>query len=183
MKRTAAALLISIVSFSALAANGLRVVTAGPVGEVATLAEANEVRVVFSEPMVTLGKIPQPVVAPFFKIEPAVAGKFRWSGTTTLIFTPDAPLPYATEYTVTIDKSAKSISGKTLDQPYSWKFTTPTVQLRSADWYRKKNGAVVIGLRFNQPVDAAALLPHLQLRTLAHELPPIAPPEGDVAAF
>ena len=57
------------------------------------LAEANEVRVVFSEPMVTLGKIPQPVVAPFFRIEPAVKGTFRWSGTTTLIFTPE-PLPF-----------------------------------------------------------------------------------------
>src|SRR5688500_8947057 len=113
MKRIAAALLISFVSLSATAANGLRVVTAGPVGEVATLAEANEVRVVFSEPMVALGKIPEPVVAPFFRIEPAVAGKYRWSGTTTLIFTPDKPLPYATEYTVTVDTSAKAISGKT----------------------------------------------------------------------
>jgi hypothetical protein len=183
MNRIAAALLIAFVSFSALAQNGLRVVNAGPVGEVASLAEANEVRVVFSEPMVALGKIPDVVAAPFFKIEPAVVGKFRWSGTTTLIFTPDKPLPYSTEYTVTIDKSAKAVSGKTLDQPYKWTFTTPTVQLRSADWYRKKNGALVIGLRFNQPVDAAALLPHLQLRTVGHELPIIATPEGDLAAF
>ena len=183
MNRIAAALLVSLVSMSALAANGLRVVSAGPVGEVATLAEANEVRVVFSEPMVTLGKIPVPVVAPFLEIDPAVAGKYRWSGTTTLIFTPDQPLPYATTYRVTVAKSAKSVSGKTLDQPFQWTFTTPTIQLRSAEWYRKKNGAVVIGMRFNQPVDAAAVLPHLQLRTVGHELPAVPAPEGNLAAF
>src|SRR5688572_27695755 len=165
------------------AANGLRVVSVGPVGETATLAEANEIRVVFSEPMVALGKIPQPVTAPFFKIEPAVKGTFRWSGTTTLIFTPAASLPYATEYSVTVDKTAKAISGHTLDQPYRWTFTTPTIRLMRTDWYRRSNGAVVIGLWFNQPVEATVLAPYLKLRTQAHqiELPPV-PPEGEPKA-
>jgi alpha-2-macroglobulin len=184
MKRIVAALFVLSIAISASAANGLKVVSAGPVGEVASLAEANEVRVVFSEPMVVLGKIPTPVTAPYFKIAPAVKGAFRWSGTTTLIFTPDKPLPYATEYTVTIDKSAKAISGRTLDQEYGWTFTTPTIQLRSTDWYRKDNGAVVIGLRFNQPVKAESILPHLQLRTQGHELQAIEPPPvGDKAGF
>lgn len=183
MKRTAVALLLFLSTFPALAANGLRVVSAGPVGEVATLAEANEIRVVFSEPMVVLGKIPQPVTAPFFKMQPAVAGTFRWSGTTTLIFTPSKPLPYATEYAVTVDKSAKAVSGKTLDQPYRWTFTTPTIHLSFTDWYRKTNGAIVIALRFNQPVDGAQIVPHLQLRTKAHELPAIEAPEGDATGF
>ena len=73
---------------------------AGPDGELTTLDQANEIRVVFSEPMVTLGRIPQPVTAPFVRIEPAIRGTFRWSGTTILIFTPDPrqPLPYATTY-------------------------------------------------------------------------------------
>ena len=43
----------------------LAVVSAGPTGEVASLAEANEVRIVFSEPMVTLGRIPPSVRPPF----------------------------------------------------------------------------------------------------------------------
>ena len=67
----------------------LRVVSSGPTGEIADIAQANEVRVVFSEPMVTLGRIPEPVTAPFFQITPAVRGTFRWSGTTILIFTPE----------------------------------------------------------------------------------------------
>ncbi|HYI10473.1 MAG TPA: alpha-2-macroglobulin family protein [Thermoanaerobaculia bacterium] len=182
MKRAGLALLLPLLlTFSLQAAPTLRVVSAGPVGEASTLAEANEVRVVFSEPMVVLGRIPNPVTAPFFKIEPAVKGTFRWSGTTTLIFTPDKALPFGTEFAVTVDKSAKAVSGNTLDQPYRWTFTTPTIRLLSADWYRKANGSVVIGLRFNQPVDPETLVPHLKLRTQAHtvELPPVTGAEGE----
>ncbi len=180
MRRALAALALLLVSTSLFAAEGLRIVSAGPVGETATLAEANEIRVVFSEPMVVLGRIPQPVTAPFLKIEPAVKGTFRWSGTTTLIFTPSEPLPYATEFKVTVEKSAKSVAGNTLDQPYRWSFTTPTIRLLRADWYRKSNGSVVIALRFNQAVDAQTLVPHLKLQTQAHaiELPPI-PASGE----
>ena len=170
-----------MIAAAAFAANGLRVVSAGPVGEVATLAEANEIRVVFSEPMVALGKIPDPVLAPFFQIQPAVKGTFRWSGTTTLIFTPSPQLPFATQYTVTIDPTVKSLAGKSLDKQYRWTFMTPTVRLLSTDWYRrvdKPGNPVVIGLRFNQPVDAKTIIQHLQLRTQAHQIdvPPIEDP-------
>ncbi|HEX2835537.1 MAG TPA: alpha-2-macroglobulin family protein [Thermoanaerobaculia bacterium] len=170
MKRIAVALALVVLTASAHAAATLRVVTAGPVGEVASQAEANEIRAVFSEPMVVLGRIPQPVVVPFVRIEPAVKGSFRWSGTTTLIFTPEKQLPFATEYKVTIDKSAKAVSGNTLDQTYSWTFVTPTIRLLRNDYYRKPNGAVVIGLRFNQPVDPATVVPHIGIRTRAHEI-------------
>ncbi len=79
-------------------ARSLTIVNTNPTGEVQNLAEANEIRIVFSEPMVTLGKIPAVVRPPYVRIAPAVPGSFRWSGTTILIFTPDAksPLPFAT---------------------------------------------------------------------------------------
>ena len=181
MRKSVAALLFLFLAAPAFAAATLRVVSAGPVGETATLAEANEVRVVFSEPMVVLGKIPNPVTAPFFRIAPAVKGTFRWSGTTTLIFTPDKPLPYATRYSVTVDKTAKSVSGNTLDQAYEWTFSTPAIRLRSTDWYRKDNGAIVVALRFNQPVKADVLLPHLRLRTVAHNIELPEQPQGEPA--
>ncbi|HVR39489.1 MAG TPA: alpha-2-macroglobulin family protein [Thermoanaerobaculia bacterium] len=173
MKRIAVALFVSLALAAPLAAQGLRILNAGPNGEVATLAEANEIRVTFSEPMVNLGTIPTPVAAPFFKISPAIKGSFRWSDTTTLIFTPAAPLPYATKYDVTIDPSKKSIAGKALPEPYKFSFTTPTIRLQSTQWYRKggnvANG-VIIALRFNQPVNASTILGHLQLRTSRHVL-------------
>src|SRR5262249_41915307 len=121
---------------SARPSDALTVVSSGPHGEAASLAEANEIRVVFSEPMVALGRIPPVVTAPFFKISPAVRGTFRWSGTTILIFTPDHVdrLPYATRYTVTIDSTAKAISGRKLAKPFQFDFTTPTVHLKQTHW-------------------------------------------------
>ena len=69
--------------------------------------------------------------APFVRITPALAGAFRWSGTTILIFTPDPkkPLPFATKYDVTVDTTAVAVSGRTLATPHHFTFTTPTVKL------------------------------------------------------
>ena len=81
--------------------------------------------------MVALGRIPARVQPAFFKIEPAVPGAFRWSGTTILIFTPDAkrPLALATTYKVTIAAGAAAVSGRKLARPFTLTFTTPTVRL------------------------------------------------------
>jgi uncharacterized protein YfaS (alpha-2-macroglobulin family) len=162
-----------LVHASAQPAPALRVVTAGPANEVESLAEANEIRVVFSEPMVVLGRIPQPVRAPFFAIRPALAGTFRWSGTTILIFTPDPkrPLPFATPYEITIDASATAITGRRLASPYTFRFTTPTVKLLRTEHYRRDqqhNRPVVILMRFNQPVREQDVLAHLRAQYAGH---------------
>src|SRR5690349_18329929 len=155
-------------SGTARSADALTIVSSGPHGESATLAEANEIRVVFSEPMVALGKIPPIVRAPFFKVMPAIRGTFRWSGTTILIFTPDHVdrLPYATKYTVTVDTTAKAISGRRLATPYEFTFLTPTVHLKQTHWYRKAqrfDSPLIVPLRFNQPVKPADIAAHLSL--------------------
>ena len=118
---------------------GLTVVSTSPHDEVASLAEAGEIRVVFSEPMVSLGRIPADVRPSFFTISPALPGTFRWSGTTVLIFTPEPkyPVPYATTYQVTIAAGATAASGQTLTKPVTFSFTTPTVRLRRTIWYRR----------------------------------------------
>src|ERR1041385_8718504 len=143
MKRFAAAALICFAAAAAWAQEKkVSIVKAGPIGELATLAEANEIRVVFSGPMVAVGKIPKNLTIPWFHITPDVKGAFRWSGTTTLIFTPAQPLPYATKYDVSIDAPQ-------LDRPYTFSFITPTIQLKQTYWYRKGgtvDGPVVIGL-------------------------------------
>jgi uncharacterized protein YfaS (alpha-2-macroglobulin family) len=191
MKRFAFGIVL-LAALSAHAANKLTILKAGPVGELATLAEANEIRVVFSEPMVVVGKIPKTIVAPWFRIDPPVKGTFRWSGTTTLIFTPDpkTPLPFATKFDVTIDSSAKTVSGNTLDKTYSFSFITPTIQLKSTAFYRKGgrfDAPIVIVLRFNQPVEAKTIVEHLQLKTKSHELKapdtPTATDAQSLAAF
>ena len=72
-------------SASASAQTTLAVVSAQPTGEIATLAQADEIRVRFSEPMVPIGRIPDRVDAPFFSIRPAVTGTLRWAGPTILV--------------------------------------------------------------------------------------------------
>ena len=192
MRQTLSALVLSVLvlAWGSLpagaqppAGGSLRVLSVGPQGEIASLDEANEIRVVFSEPMVTLGQIPARVAAPFFRIRPAVPGSFRWSGTTILIFTPEPkrPLPYATTYEVTIDASVAAVSGRRLQRPHTFTFTTPTVKLLQTTWYRRngRSGAqVVILMRFNQPVEGQDVASHTSAQFVPHDwAPPEAPDE------
>jgi alpha-2-macroglobulin len=152
----------------------LSVVNAQPTGEIASLEQAAEVRVRFSEPMVPIGRIPDTVVAPFFSIRPAVAGTFRWAGPTLLVFTPDpkAPLPRATRYDVTIAAGATAVSGRRLASGYTFEFTTPTPRLLQTNWYRvngRYDRPAVIVLRFNQAMRPADVLAHATARYQPHE--------------
>jgi uncharacterized protein YfaS (alpha-2-macroglobulin family) len=152
----------------------LTILEASPRGEVGSRAEANEIRLIFSEPMIALGRAPANPAIPWVSITPRIAGQFRWSGTTVLLFTPDpaAPLPDATTYTVIVDAGATSAAGRRLGTPFRFQFTTPTVRLRSAEWYRKSGRAdspVVIALQFNQRVRPADVLAHLRVHHEAHD--------------
>ena len=160
----------------------LRIVSAGPSGEVAAVEEANEIRVVFSESMVPLGRVPPKPGPAFFHISPAVAGTFRWSGTTILIFTPARTLPLATKYDVTIDAAAAADSGRRLERPYRFTFTTPTARLLQTHWYRpggRYDRPPVIVLRFNQPVKPEDVAAHV---TAHFERHPFEPPAFSTAA-
>lgn len=164
----------------------LTVVSTGPSGELRQIDDANEIRVIFSEPMVSLGRIPTNPTPSWIHITPAIAGAFRWSGTTILMFTPDpaAPLPFATRYSVTIDRAAASAAGRALAQPVEFAFTTPTVRLTSARWARQNgrvDDRVALALRFNQPVRVSDLLAHLVVRFQSHAWDPPAFPARERA--
>jgi uncharacterized protein YfaS (alpha-2-macroglobulin family) len=152
----------------------LTIVNAAPQGEVTARSDASEIRVLFSEPMVSLGRIPEHPAPDWIHVTPAIAGTYRWSGTTMLVFTPDpmTPLPDSTTYTVTVDASATSVSGHRLGAPYAFRFTTPTVKLASLHWYRRDGRVtrpVVLILDFNQRVAADTLLAHARVRYRAHD--------------
>src|SRR5262249_12874634 len=159
----------------------LGVASAGPTGDLAKREQAREIRVVFSEPMVELGKIPAKVEAPFFSIEPKVEGAFRWSGTKTLIFTPSRPLPSGTKFEVTVSAGAAAVSGRTLSSPYRFSFTTPGIRLMRSSWYRrsgKSDSPIVLVLQFNQPVQASAIARSTKLSYTPHEWSEPKPPVG-----
>jgi uncharacterized protein YfaS (alpha-2-macroglobulin family) len=159
----------------------LRVVSAGPSGEIQKADEANEIRVVFSEPMVPLGRVSQKLKPAFFHITPDVPGVFRWSGTTILILTPARRLPLATKYDVTIDAGTVAISGRTLAAAYTFSFMTPPASLVQTDWYRpggRADGAPIVVLRFNQPVKPEDVVAHARAIFQSHSfVPPVIPQE------
>lgn len=162
------------VTVPARAQTALTVVSGQPSREIRSLAEAAEIRVRFSEPMVPIGRMSDQVTAPFFSVRPALAGSFRWAGPTILVFTPDPkiPLPYATRYDVTIAATATAASGRRLERAYTFNFTTPTVRLLQTQWYRingRYDQKVVLALRFNQPVRADDVLAHTAARYQPHE--------------
>lgn len=153
----------------------LRVVSAGPTGEIRAGEEGNEIRVVFSEPMVALGRVPPRLKPAFFHITPAITGTYRWSGTTILILTPAKRLPLASRYDVTIDADAAAVSGRKLAAPYPFSFMTPTAFLVQTNWYRpggRFDAAPIIVLRFNQPVRPEDVAAHVRGTFERHEFQP-----------
>jgi alpha-2-macroglobulin len=182
MRPAAFVLLGALLSLPAAAQDAPGVVSLGPEGRLDAIEQAKEIRIVFSEPMVSLGRIPERVEAPFVRIAPALPGRFRWSGTTTLIFTPEpGAVRYGTRYDVTVAPTAVSARGRALAGGATASFTTPVVKLLDAQWYRRRgrfDQPVVLALRFNQPVDAARLMPHLAFERAPHVFDePVLPPE------
>jgi uncharacterized protein YfaS (alpha-2-macroglobulin family) len=151
----------------------LRILSASPTGELSQLADADQIRVVFSEPMVPLGTVAAATAPPWIRMTPAVSGSFFWSGTRTLIFSPDAsaPLPHATRFTVHVDGSATSVAGRGLGTAFDLTFTTPTVRLLSAAWYRQTgafDSPAVIALQFNQAVRPEDVAAHARVALVPH---------------
>ena len=48
-------------------------------GEVGQLSDADEVRIIFSEPMVALGTVPPGSAPPWLRVTPTAPGSFYWS--------------------------------------------------------------------------------------------------------
>ena len=143
----------------------LEVLRRGPDGEQG-LVEA--IRVSFNHPMVPLASIEdlRAMGAPM-QIEPAIDGEFRWMGTRTLAFYPSGRLPFSTEYKVTIPAGTQSTQGTELNKAESWTITTPTLAIDRAMPYDGASHVKLeapIVLRFNQPIDADAVLAKLSLK-------------------
>ncbi len=113
---------------------------------------------VFSRPVVALQQaealtqLPPPA-----SLAPAVAGSWRWLGSSAVEFVPDAPFPMATPFTVTVPAGLKALDGSVLATAYSYSFTTPRpelVEVQPRDGSRWVEPEQLFALGLNQPVAA-----------------------------
>jgi uncharacterized protein YfaS (alpha-2-macroglobulin family) len=142
----------------------LEVVRVAPEGEV-KLAPA--LSITFSQPMVAVSSQEEAAANVPVRLTPQVEGKWRWLGAQTLMFQPAAEggrLPMATNYTVTIPAGTKSALGNALPVARTFNFATPPPTLINS--YPSGESVPrdpLMFMEFDQRVDAARILEHLEL--------------------
>ncbi|MEA3187978.1 MAG: alpha-2-macroglobulin [Chthoniobacter sp.] len=123
----------------------------------------------FSEsagPLESLGKAPEKGV----RIEPAVAGTWKWEDDRRLVFRPAQDWPAGTKYRVALDKS--TVAPHVLLDSYALETTTPRfiASLAKLDFYQDPRDPaikqVVATMDFTHSVDAAELEKHLTIATI-----------------
>lgn len=87
----------------------------GPRGTLPAEVRYPSFYVLFSEPVVALSALgTQSDKSAFFSIEPAIAGVFRWNGTSLLSFDCTEPADPLCTYTITVSDGVTSLNGKPL---------------------------------------------------------------------
>lgn len=102
----------------------LRVLGATPQGPVASPSQSDRIVVIFDRPMTALQALPEGEGPALLRFEPPAGGQSRWLGTRALAFTPAEPLPFATEYRVTVPAGTASLDGAALAKDFTWTFQT-----------------------------------------------------------
>ena len=106
----------------------LEVLRYAPDGEVAI---APHLSVTFSQPMVAVSSQSEAAQNVPVQLSPEPPGHWRWIGTRTLIFEPEARFPMATRFRVEVPAGTRSAVGGTLGTAKSWEFSTPAPQLEA----------------------------------------------------
>ncbi|MCU0656877.1 MAG: MG2 domain-containing protein [Polyangiaceae bacterium] len=138
-----------------------RVVSASPQGET---RDTPEITITFSRPLRALDASPPP---PPVQMQPSVPGTWDWVGSRALRFSPEKPLPMGTTFQVEV-RGARSIDGSVLEEPHRFTFSTPRPRVVSVTPHRGARGLLpdaAVKLAFNQPVDDAAILASVTLRS------------------
>ena len=132
---------------------------AGPKGKT---RDPSEVSIVFNRPMRALtladeetsaGTVGSSIPA---RIEPSPKGAWRWLGTNAIAFLPDAPLPRATTFKVTVPGETRALDGSTLGKDYVFELSTPGPKVAfvtPGDGSTHLPPKQTFEVRFDQPVD------------------------------
>ena len=133
------------------------VVLSSPSGVLRSADDASEIRWLFDRPVVDLSAVGERSdPSSYVRIEPAVAGEFRWPSTRMLVFTPTTTPPGSTAFTATLS-GIKALDGTTLAAPSVLRFETPRVRCSLHD-------AQLPSFRVtcDQPVDGVDVAAHTQ---------------------
>ncbi|MDR1586415.1 MAG: alpha-2-macroglobulin [Treponema sp.] len=148
----------------------------GPTGELPQEIKKPSVYVVFSQPVVPLAKLGEPIRedAGLFTIEPPLAGTYRWYGTKLLSFESGAESLPQQRYTITVSDKIKSLGGKSLQGEKSFSFETERLSVLSWDlgqggyWVNQENvhpgDAKYIRMIFSYPVNLTEIARWLEVR-------------------
>ena len=99
----------SVVATPAVSASPLEILRHAPDGDVPL---APNLSVTFNQPMVALTSVEDLAAAQVpVRLEPAVAGRWHWIGTGTLLFEPQKRFPMATVYTATVPAGTLAAGG------------------------------------------------------------------------
>lgn len=143
----------------------LEVTRFAPEGEVALVPMLS---VTFSQPMVAVSSQDEAAVNVPVRLTPQPKGKWRWLGTQTLVFQPEAEggrLPMATVYSISILAGVKSALGNELPTPKTFSFATPPLTLKNSyPSGESRPRDPLMFLEFDQRIDAARVLELLKLQ-------------------
>ena len=149
------------------AQQGFRIAENGPNGTIPHENLEGGVWVLFNKPVVPLKKLEKPAAtSAVLSISPRVDGIFRWYGSRLLSFEPKGQLAPATEYTVSVAKSLRSLDGDQLTGDTQFSFRTEPLGIvamspQGDDVIPEASKEIVV--TFNFPVDLRTIVPSIAL--------------------
>ena len=113
-------------------AKDLTVISWGPQNVIPGYMRNPEFFVGFSQPVKELAALEAPMeTCDVFTVTPSVKGKYRWTGTRTLVFLPSEPLVPTQIYTITVNPALKSLDGVVISGDTIFKTASESVKLRN----------------------------------------------------
>jgi uncharacterized protein YfaS (alpha-2-macroglobulin family) len=136
-------------------AETLAITYASPQGKTGAPHEYDSLVVIFDHPVIALEAISEGRGSGMIRLEPSVAGRYRWLNPKTLSFTPDEVFPFATELRATVPAGTKALDGYILKEDFTWTFQTLRPRLLShfprdeQGWLKPDTEILLV---FNQPI-------------------------------
>ncbi len=166
-----------------------------PLADVTEIPVDSKITLVFDRPIIPLSAVQGSGAKKYsgdwpVTITPAVAGSWKWLGTSTVEFAPQGKLTSATTYKVSVPAGITDLIGDKTKDDFSWSFTTTRPQVVGtdpSDGYDKVGPTPDLSVTFNLPIDLSSAKQTVQLMKGAYT-PPMAaveyiPPEPVAASI